>query len=140
MDHIVYLDSDAKELERLIAGHKTIIIRAAKEKRTPYGEVSEGDRLYFITTGRPGAVQARAKVKSVLNCSDLTETESNDLINKYLMEMMLVEKQLNDCAGKPYLVLVRVENVERISPFMVDDDVLENQEDWFVVDDIDQVK
>jgi len=140
MDHVVYVDSDAKELDRLVEGHKTIIIRASTGKRTPHGEVKEGDTLYFITTGRPGAVQAKAKVKNVLNSEELTEQESNEMINRYLMEMMLVDKQLRDCAGKPYLILVRVEEVERIDPFMINDKILDEEDDWYVVSDIDELK
>ena len=73
MDHLVCVDTEAKELERLLAGHKTIIIRGSDEKTTPYGKVSEGDTLYFIATGRDGVVRAKASVKNVLNSQKLDE-------------------------------------------------------------------
>jgi hypothetical protein len=108
MDHLVRVDSNAKELERILAGHKTIIIRGSDEKRTPYGEVSEGDTLYFIASGREGAVRAKASVRSVLNSQKLDEKESVGFINRHLMELMMTEEQLELCYGKPYLTLVNL--------------------------------
>jgi hypothetical protein len=37
MDHVVYLDAEAKELERLLAAQKTMIIWGATGRKLPYG-------------------------------------------------------------------------------------------------------
>jgi hypothetical protein len=39
MDHIVYLDARAKELENLENGNKTMIVRGAMGRKLPYGKV-----------------------------------------------------------------------------------------------------
>jgi len=140
MDHLVCVDTEAKELERLLAGHKTIIIRGSDEKTTPYGKVSEGDTLYFIATGRDGVVRAKASVKNVLNSQKLDEKESMELINKHLMELMLTEKQLDRYYGKPYLVLVRISCVTRLQPFMIEFGIKEKMTDWLVIEDIDKIR
>ena len=48
MDHVVYLDAKANELEKLSDGSKTMIIRGATGRKLPYGRDNEGDILYFI--------------------------------------------------------------------------------------------
>ncbi len=48
MDHIVYLDYKAKELENIINGQKNMIIRGAMGRKLPYGRVNESDILFFI--------------------------------------------------------------------------------------------
>jgi hypothetical protein len=140
MDHLVCVDTEAKELERLLAGHKTIIIRGSDEKTTPYGEVSQGDTLYFITTKREGVVRAKAPVKSVLNSQKLDEKDSMDLINRHLMELMLTEKQLERYYGKPYLVLVRISGITRIQPFIIEFSIIDKMTDWLVIEDIDKIR
>lgn len=140
MDHLVRVDSNAKELERILAGHKTIIIRGSDEKRTPYGEVSEGDTLYFIASGREGAVRAKASVKNVLNSQKLDEKESVDLINRHLMELMMTEEQLALCYGKPYLTLIRIDNVSSLEPFMIEFETNRTMKDWMVIEDIDKIR
>jgi hypothetical protein len=140
MDHLVCVDTDAKELERLLAGHKTIIIRGSDEKSTPYGEASEGDTLYFITTKKGGVVKAKARVKSVLNSQKLNKKDSMDLINRHLMELMLTEKQLERYYGKTYLVLVRISSVTSIQPFAVELSVIDKMTDWLVIEDIEKIQ
>lgn len=48
MDHVVYLDYKAKELENLKSGQKTMIIRGAMGRKMPYGRINNSDVLYFI--------------------------------------------------------------------------------------------
>lgn len=39
MDHVVYLDAKEKELNKLLSGQKTMIIRGAAGRKMPYGRV-----------------------------------------------------------------------------------------------------
>ena len=45
MDHIVYLDTKAQELEKLLAGEKSMIVRGATGRKLPHGRVHPGDTL-----------------------------------------------------------------------------------------------
>lgn len=70
MDHVVYVDHNADELEKLVIGEKTIIIRGATGRKLPYGRVNMGDVLYFIKNNGEGVVQAMARVGRVINSED----------------------------------------------------------------------
>lgn len=50
MDHGVYLDTQARELENLLSGPKTMLFRGATGRKLPHGRVQAGDVL--ITTQR----------------------------------------------------------------------------------------
>ena len=39
MDHVVYVDTKAKELEKLLEGTKRMLIRGAAGRKMPYGRV-----------------------------------------------------------------------------------------------------
>jgi hypothetical protein len=140
MDHLVYVSSEAKELNRLLEGHKTIIIRAGDKKKPPFGEVKEGDRLFFMTTGRPGVVVASAKVKNVLFRENLNEEECTELLNRFLMDLMLSVEQLEECDGKPFISLMRIENVISIEKFQVKDDIVGKMKDWYITEDINTIR
>lgn len=140
MDHLVSVDSEAKELDRLLEGHKTIIIRGFNEPVSPFGKVKEGDNLFFITTNRAGMVQGKAVVKNVLNSEILDEKGSIELINRHLMELMLTENQLNRCYGKPYIMLIRIMNVQRTSLFMLNENSIKSFSDWLIIENIDKIR
>lgn len=140
MDHVVYLDANAKELELLLSTKKTMIIRGATGRKLPYGRVNQNDVLYFINNNAEGLVRALAKVKSVLNSDKLTEVESTQFVERYQDKLQLTKKQYNRWAGKRYLVLIEISDVESIEPFRIDKSNYGNMDDWLPVEQIEKVK
>ena len=139
MDHVVYLDAQAKELENLLSGSKTMIIRGATGRKLPHGRVDAGDMLYFINNNAEGKVRARAKVKSAFHSNKMTEDESHALVKKNQPKLSLTEKQIKRWAGKRYIVLIEVADVKKIPPFAIDKSKYGNMDDWLLVKQIESV-
>ncbi len=140
MDHVVYLDAKAGELDALLSLKKVMIIRGAAGRKLPHGRVGAGDTLYFINNNGEGLVQAKAQVKSVIHSEKLTEVESTRLITEYQTELQLTKQQFDRWAGKRYLVLIEVTGVEKLEPFAIDKSNYSNMDDWLPVEDIARVK
>jgi len=139
MDHVVYLDAQAKELENLLSGKKTMIIRGAAGRKLPHGRVDAGDVLYFINNNAEGLVRAKAKVKSAFHSEKMTEAESRALVEKNQPKLSLTEKQMKPWAGKRYIVLVEVADAQEIPPFAIDKSDYGNMDDWLPVEKIESV-
>jgi hypothetical protein len=139
MDHVVYLDTAAKEMVNILAGKKTMILRGATGRKMPYGRVEAGDMLYFLNNDAKGLVKARASVMRVLNSEALTEEGSLQLINQHQAGLQLTEKQLKRWGGKRYLVLIWIGKAEEVKPFKVDKSAYGNMDDWLPVGDIEGV-
>jgi hypothetical protein len=140
MDHVVYLDAKAKEMESLLSEKKTMIIRSAAGRKMPYGRVDSGDVLYFINNNAEGVVKARAKVKGVINSDKMTKEESVALVEEHQDKVRLTAKQFKRWAGKRYIVLIEVEEVEQLAPFPIDKSEYGNMDDWLPVEDIESVR
>lgn len=140
MDHVVYLDAKAKELENLLSGKKTMVIRGATGRKLPYGRVRTGDILFFINNNAEGVVRAQAVVKSVINSEPLCADESKKLIDSHQEYLQLTDAQLKRWSGKRYLVLIEVENVQMLESFPIDKSGYGNMDDWLPVEDINLVK
>jgi hypothetical protein len=140
MDHVVYVDAVAKELEKLQEGTKTMILRGAAGRKLPYGRVNLGDTLYFIRNNGEGTVQAKAQVKSVINSDKLSPDESNQLMDDHRDCLQFTNKQKERWGGKRYLVLVEVEGVTVVEPFAIDRSQYFNMDDWLPVDRIESVR
>jgi hypothetical protein len=139
MDHVVYLDTAAKEMVNILAGKKTMILRGATGRKMPYGRVKAGDMLYFLNNDAEGLVKARASVMRVLNSEALIEEGSLQLINQHQAGLQLTEKQLKRWGGKRYLVLIWIGKAEEVKPFKVDKSAYGNMDDWLPVGDIEGV-
>ena len=140
MDHVVYLDANAKELELLLSKKKTMIIRGATGRKLPYGRVHQDDVLYFINNNAEGLVRASAKVKSVHNSDKLSEEESAQIVDRYQDKLQLTKKQYDRWAGKRFLVLIEISEVKKVEPFKIDKSNYGNMDDWLPVEQIERVR
>lgn len=140
MDHIVYTDAKANELEKLLDGTKTMIIRGATGRKLPYDRVNPSDVLYFINNNGEGKVKAKAIVKDVYNSDKMTKEESISLVENNQNKLQLTDKQFKRWSGKRYIVLIEVENIESIETFEIDKSNYGNMDDWLLVKDINNVK
>lgn len=140
MDHIVYLDAKAKELEHLFKGSKTMLIRGAMGRKLPYGRVNVSDVLYFAENNGDGLIKGKAVVKSLFFSEKMTHEESEKIVTENQQKLQLNSSLAKRFAGKRFLTLIEVENVEKFSPFQFDRSGFGNMDDWLPVGDIEKVK
>lgn len=139
MDHIVYVEASSKEMNKILSGEKTMILRGAAGRKMPYGSVDAGDMLYFINNNGEGEIKARAKVKSVQNSEKLTPEASLYLIEENEDSLQLSRKQKEKFGGKRYLVLIEIASPEEIEPKAIDKSAFSNMDDWLPVGNVDSV-
>ncbi len=140
MDHVVYVDAKAGEMEKLINDEKKIIIRGAAGRKMPYGRVNQGDMLYLINNNAEGVIKAKAIVTDVFTSDKMTREESIALVEKNQDKLFLTDQQFNRWAGKRYLVLVEVGQVTKVTPFQIDKNDYGNMDAWLPVGEIGNVR
>jgi len=140
MDHVVYLDAKANELELLLSKQKSMLVRGAAGRKMPYGRVSVGDALYLINNNAEGLILARVDVKGVINSEKMSREESITLVDSHANQLSLSKKQYERWAGKRYLVLVEVDQLTELDPFPIDKSAYGNMDDWLPVETIESVK
>lgn len=136
MDHLVILDTAANEMEDLLKGTKSMIIRGSDVKGIPYGMVSAGDTLYFVNNNNPGEVKAKSVVSSVYNSYQMTQEESYELIIRNQNKLCLPDEIFYKWAGKRYLVLMELTDIEKVNSFHIDITGSLISDNWFPVRNI----
>lgn len=140
MDHVVYVDAKARELEALLAGEKSMIVRGAAGRKLPYGRVQPNDRLFFIQNNGDGMVRACALVSQVFQTEKLSVEQSVQLLQSHQPKLRLTPEQIGRWAGKRYLVLIEIASVQAVQPFAIDRSQYGNMDDWLLVEGIENVK
>jgi len=140
MDHVVYVDAKAGEMEKLVNDEKKIIIRGAAGRKMPYGRVNQGDMLYLINNNAEGVIKAKAIVTDVFTSDKMAREESIALVENNQDKLHLTDKQFKRWAGKRYLVLVEVGQVIKVPPFQIDKSDYDNMDDWLPVGEIGNVR
>lgn len=140
MVHLVYCDNTGKagerELDKIIGGTKTMLIRGAAGRKIPHSRVFEGDVLYLMEKGT-AAISVTAIVASVENHVKLSKDEIDQVLVKHQNKLNLTDKQKIRW-HKKCLCLVEFKEVKEINP-PLDFDHQGNMDDWLILEKIEDV-
>lgn len=136
MAHIVFCDDKSHELDKILDGSKTMLIRGAEGRKVPHSRVFESDELYFIEKGS-NAITAKAIVSDVSNYVKLYDEEITKIIDDNSDKLCLSDKQIQK-AHKRCLCLVEFKDVEKIDTIATKPQ--RSLDDWLIVDDLDEIK
>ncbi len=132
MVHIVYCDGKEKELDKILSGEKTMVIRGSVSRKIPHSRVFIDDILYFTVKGS-NTITAKAIVKDVENYSKLSLEDIEKVLEDNAYKLNLTPNQVKK-VKKQCLCLVEFQDVESISPMeFVNKRVMD---DWLIVEDI----
>ncbi len=138
-EHLVYLDNEGKELDKLLNKSKTMIIRGAAAKKSPLGgRAKENDVLYFVEKGGDMIVTHRGLLTKVIEQYKMTREESIEFVESYGSELNLSDKQKERWYGKKCVGLYEIQHIEEIEPFKYNRE--KNMDDWVITDSIDDIK
>lgn len=138
-EHLVYLDSKAKELEKILNNEKTMIIRGANGKKCPLGgRAKTNDIIYFVETGGDMIVAYKGIISYVVESYKMAPEESIEFIKKYEKELNLSREQYSRWSIKKCLAVFRISDIEKIKPFKYDRK--NNMDDWIITSDINKLK
>lgn len=135
MVHLVYCDDKSKELNKILDGSKTMVIRGAAGRKIPHSRVFTDEKLYFMEKGSK-KITAKANVKDVQNFVKLTDEEITKTIEDNNSKLQLTDKQ-KERWHKKCLCLIEFDNIEEIGP--LDFDHQGNMDDWLILDKIEDV-
>jgi hypothetical protein len=136
MDHVVCLDEGAKELENLVNGNKSMILRGDDVINLHFSQVKKGDMLYFVKENGITEVMAKGIVSSVCCTGRLTEEESYETVIRNQDRLQLPDSQFYNVAGKKYLLLIGLDYIEEIRPFSIGAISFTGKNDLFPVGNI----
>ena len=119
MNHLVYLDARAGELEKILSGVKTMLVKEFDPAQISALSVNSGDSLYFLRDQDDSAVRVKASVVRVLNFSKASEEDPLHALKEMQPRLQLTEEQFNFWAGKDDMQLVEFECAHKISAIQV---------------------
>lgn len=135
MVHLVYCDNVSKELNKILDGSKTMVLRGAAGRKIPHSRVFKDEILYFMEKGSK-KITAKAVVSNVQNFVKLSDEEITKYIEDNNDKLQFSDKQKARW-HKKCLCLVEFNNVEPIEA--LDFDHQGNMDDWLIIDKIEDV-
>jgi len=139
MNHLVFLDAHTGELEKILSGVKTMIVKGFDPKHSSAHPVNLGDSLYFLRNKDEGAVRVKATVVRVLSFTNLLNEDLSHTLKEMQTRLQLTEDQYNHWSAKQQALLVEIGSAQKIGAIQVATDKITNRSDWIAFEDFSSI-
>lgn len=136
MIHIVICDNKYKELDKIVNGERTILLRGSASRRIPHSRIFINDELYFVEKGE-NISYYHAIVGNTDFYSKLTNEEIDNIFNKNLDKLNLSSDEEKKWKKK-CITLIEFNNLEKIDGIKIPNYTA--LEDWIMVNDINELE
>ena len=116
MNHLVFLDTRAGELEKILSGVKSMVVKEFDPAAHP---MKPGDSLYFLRDNDDCALRVKATVLRVLSFTNSTEEDLCHTLKELQPRLQLTEAQYNTWAVKKQVQLVEFNCAHKIDLIQV---------------------
>ena len=130
MNHLVYLDTRAGELEKILSGVKTMLIHEFDPAQTTAHPVRPGDSLYFLRDNGECTVRVQATVVRVLPSMDSPDPDLSHTLKEMQPRLQLTEDQYNTWSAGKQVLLVEFESAHKIDVIHVAPNRIADRSDW----------
>src|SRR5512136_1929719 len=114
MNHLVFLDTQAGELEKILSGIKCMVVKEFDPAQAAGQAVRPGDDLYFLRNKDECVLRVTATVVRVLFCADDADQDLSHTLKEMQPRLQLTEDQYNHWSAKQQILLVEFASAHKI--------------------------
>jgi hypothetical protein len=127
MNHLVLLNTRASELEKILSGVKSMLVKEFDPAAHP---VNPGDSLYFLRDNDDCALRVKATVVRVLSLTDITAEDLSHTLKEQQPRLQLTEAQYNTWSVKKQVQLVEFDCAHKVEVIYVVAPNISDRSDW----------
>jgi len=135
MNHLVFLDTRAGELEKILSGMKTMLIKEFDPAQTTAQPVNPGDSLYFLRDKDDCALRVKATVVRVLPFTNRLTEDLSHTLKEVQPRLQLTEDQYNYWSAKKQVLLVEFGSAQKIGVIHIASNKLKDRSDWIAFEE-----
>lgn len=139
MNFLVFLDPNAGELEKVLSGLKTMVVKAICPTQSLAQPVSPGDNLYFLRENDAGILRVMARVVRVYCYENHTRQGLSHTLKEMQPKLQFTEEQYNHWSAEKQVMLVEFAAAQKIGVFHVTSQILSDHAKWIPFEEISHV-
>jgi hypothetical protein len=139
MNYLVFLDPTVGELEKILSGTKSMVLKEFNPTSASFQEVSPGDNLYFLRKKGDCDLRVKATVSRVLSHIGPLADDLLNILKELQPRLQLTEQQFNHWSVKKQAQLIEFEGAHKISPIHISHCDITNTSDWMAFEDFDLI-
>jgi len=135
MNHLIYLNTKSGELEKILSGIKTMIIKDLGNAQQTSFSVNPGDSLYFMRDKEETTLRVKAAVVKVTSPEFNSDEDLSPALKEMQPKLQLTEKQFHDWSSKKQVLFVEFVAAQKIEGIQLTTHKFMSQADWIAFED-----
>ena len=135
MNHLVFLDTQAGELEKILSGTKSMVVKEFDPAQSAGQLVRPGDSLYFLRNNDECALRVKATVARVLFLTNHLDEDLSHTLKEMQTRLQLTEDQYNHWSAKQQVLLVEFGSAHKIGVIQVAALKITDRSDWIAFEE-----
>jgi hypothetical protein len=130
MNHLVFLNTRAGELEKILSGVKCMVVKDLDPAQPAARPVCPGDSLYFLRDNGECAVRVQATVLRVLPAVNSLDQGLSHTLKELQPRLQLTEDQYITWSARKQILLVEFGSAHKIEVIHVTPHKIAERSDW----------
>ena len=139
MNHLVFLDTRAGELEKILSGTKSMVVKEFDPARSAGQPVRPGDSLYFLRNNDECTLRVKATAVRVLSFTNNSDEDLTHTLKEMQPKLQLTEDQYNHWSAKKQILLVEFGSAQKIGVVHVAANKIRDKSGWIAFEDFNLV-
>ena len=135
MNHLVFLDVCAGELEKILSGLKTMLVKEFDPAQTAAHPINPGDSLYFLRDKNDCTLRVKATVVRVLSFTNDYSDDLSQALKAMQPRLQLTEDQYNTWSARQQVLLVEFGSAHKIDVIHVAPNKTTDRSDWIAFEE-----
>jgi hypothetical protein len=135
MNHLVFLDTRAMELEKILSGVKTMVTKEFDPDQSTGYPVSPGDSLYFLRNKGECDLRVKATVVRVLPLINIRNEDLSHILKEMQPRLQLTKEQFNYWSAKKQVLLVEFDSAHKIDVIHVASNKSTDRSEWIAFEE-----
>jgi len=130
MNYLVFLDTNAGELEKILSGMKSMLVKEFDPARSAAQPVSPGDCLYFLREKDGLALRGKATVVRVMHIINHSDNDLPQVLKEMQPRLQLSEAQFNFWSAEQRVQLVEFGCAQKLTVTRNASNMVTDRSNW----------
>jgi len=139
MNHLVFLDTRAGELEKILSGTKSMVAKEFNPAQSAGQAICPGDCLYFLRNKDDCALRVKATVVRALFFTNRMDEDLSHILKEMQPRLQLTEDQYNYWSAKQQVVLIEFGSAHKIGVVHIASNKITDRSDWMAFDEFSKI-
>jgi hypothetical protein len=140
MNYLVVLDVQAGELEKILSGVKTMLVKEIDPGHADVTTPDAGDSLYFLRDRDDCAVRVKATVVRTLSLHDPVDPGLSHALKEHQSRLRLTEDQYLVWSARHHVHLVEFESARKTGVIYVAPGWIADRSEWTAFEDVNLIR